>query len=243
MFPANLARIIVSVNFTFLILVALPLGVYLLFILFQTLEIGAPEGETGLAQHHVEADSPKSASERTTSPFGTDNLSATSATTRIAALDSTPTLAPVPLPVAELAEDSDTSLDQKQVTDASQGHAEPSARLSEAVTSLSPNTPSPDEALSTRVTDSPELPATTIESPAADVSTADISSAAPGPEVVTKPSEPDDPILPEGPLEIARKGSPKYAFDYRGRLWIDKKNKGFFRQLRRPRLPPDEPTG
>lgn len=44
-----------------------------------------------------------------------------------------------------------------------------------------------------------------------------------------------------GPLHLPPKGSPKFAFDYRGRLWIEKKQKGFFRQLRRPHLPPEEP--
>ena len=52
----------------------------------------------------------------------------------------------------------------------------------------------------------------------------------------------EEPILPEGPLEFPAKGSPKYTFDYRGRLWVEKKRKGFFRQLRRPQIPPDEPS-
>lgn len=44
-----------------------------------------------------------------------------------------------------------------------------------------------------------------------------------------------------GPIEFPAKGSPKYAFDYRGRLWVEKKRKSFFRQLRRPQIPPEEP--
>ena len=44
-------------------------------------------------------------------------------------------------------------------------------------------------------------------------------------------------------VKLAAEGAPKYIFDYRGRLWVEKKNRGFFRQLRRPQLPPDEPNG
>ncbi|MDL1897491.1 hypothetical protein FBQ82_14595 [Anaerolineae bacterium CFX7] len=47
--------------------------------------------------------------------------------------------------------------------------------------------------------------------------------------------------LPDGPLQLPEKGSPKFVFDYRGRLWVEKKNRGFFKALRRPQLPPDEP--
>lgn len=53
--------------------------------------------------------------------------------------------------------------------------------------------------------------------------------------------EPDDEDIPAGPLQFPEKGSPKFTFDYRGRLWVEKKNKRFFKQLRRPQLPPDEP--
>jgi hypothetical protein len=57
-----------------------------------------------------------------------------------------------------------------------------------------------------------------------------------------EPDEGDDSILSGEPLFFPTKGSPKFTFDYRGRLWVEKKNKGFFRQLRRPQVPPDEPT-
>jgi hypothetical protein len=64
-------------------------------------------------------------------------------------------------------------------------------------------------------------------------------------ETVAQTIEPEsiepEPIVPEGPLVLPEKGSPKFAFDYRGRLWVEKKRKGFFRQLRRPQLPPEEP--
>ncbi|GIL15986.1 MAG: hypothetical protein BroJett039_11590 [Chloroflexota bacterium] len=51
----------------------------------------------------------------------------------------------------------------------------------------------------------------------------------------------DQADLSDSPLRFPEKGSPKFVFDYRGRLWVEKKNKGFFRRLRRPQLPPDEP--
>ena len=38
-------------------------------------------------------------------------------------------------------------------------------------------------------------------------------------------------------------GPPQFQLDYSGKLWIDRKHKGFFRSLRRPHLPPEEPTG
>jgi hypothetical protein len=43
------------------------------------------------------------------------------------------------------------------------------------------------------------------------------------------------------PSPLSSEGMPGFAFDYRGRLWVEKKRRGFFRQLRRPNLPPDNP--
>ena len=74
----------------------------------------------------------------------------------------------------------------------------------------------------------------------ATVAKAPTSPAQP-PEIKALDPEEPEPILPEGPVVLPPKGSPKYAFDYRGRLWIEKKNKGFFRQLRRPQIPPEDP--
>lgn len=48
------------------------------------------------------------------------------------------------------------------------------------------------------------------------------------------------PVLSGQPL-ILPDDAPKYAFDYSGRLWVEKKRRGFFRQLRRPQLPPEDP--
>ena len=51
----------------------------------------------------------------------------------------------------------------------------------------------------------------------------------------------DETAYERGPVILPGDSSPKFVFDYRGRLWVEKKRKGFFRQLRRPQLPPDEP--
>lgn len=58
----------------------------------------------------------------------------------------------------------------------------------------------------------------------------------------------DEPLIfeEEKPNELYKlypQGPPRYTLDYRGRLWIDKrqKDKGLFRTVRRPNLPPDEP--
>jgi hypothetical protein len=104
------------------------------------------------------------------------------------------------------------------------------------------------------------------EPPEAAITTAAISNQAaptePSPETVVPPiaeqppttaspvepadnsnthSDSEQPPLPEGPVVLPANDNPKYTFDYRGRLWVEKKNKGFFRQLRRPQLPPDDP--
>jgi hypothetical protein len=53
------------------------------------------------------------------------------------------------------------------------------------------------------------------------------------------------PLQQKGPASSAPPASldsepPKYVFDYQGRLWVEKKKRGFFRQLRRPKLPPED---
>ncbi len=65
---------------------------------------------------------------------------------------------------------------------------------------------------------------------------AETTAAEPAPD-----SESEESILSGEPLQFPTTGSPKFIFDYRGRLWVEKKHRGFFRQLRRPQLPPDEP--
>lgn len=60
-----------------------------------------------------------------------------------------------------------------------------------------------------------------------------------------KMDEPEPMLIeedkPQEPYKLYPKGPPRYTLDYRGRLWIDKKQKGLFRTVRRPNLPPDEP--
>lgn len=46
---------------------------------------------------------------------------------------------------------------------------------------------------------------------------------------------------PSSPMALYPDGPPRYTLDYNGNLWIEKKRKRFFRPVRRPGLPPDEP--
>lgn len=77
------------------------------------------------------------------------------------------------------------------------------------------------------------------ESPQAKVETTEPGTSAEPPS--KREDESPQPILSGQPL-ILPEDAPKYAFDYRGRLWVEKKRRGFFRQLRRPQLPPEDPT-
>lgn len=52
---------------------------------------------------------------------------------------------------------------------------------------------------------------------------------------------PREKTKPEVPYVPYPADSPKYMFDYRGRLWVEKRRKDFFRRLRRPNLPPEKP--
>jgi hypothetical protein len=56
------------------------------------------------------------------------------------------------------------------------------------------------------------------------------------PQVVPPPEEQIEPVNPDVD------GAPQFTLDYSGRLWIDRRRKGFFRRIRRRRvLPPREP--
>lgn len=240
MCPWNLAHIIVLVNVTFLVLIALPLGVYLLLILFHTFEIGiavaiAPDHQIGAegssAENAPEQSTPRAASDLISllESGSLEPASARPSDGSIPVAGSPPELAPAAL----------APLQHEIVLPVSAAPVPSPAAASPAVATVPP-----------------ALAETLAEPSAAQIET-EPTAAAPAPEIpsvavkqtpTTLPmeNEPDeaqdsDPILPEGPLILADKGSPKYAFDYRGRLWIDKKHKSFFRQLRRPRLPPEEP--
>ncbi|MBI4671293.1 MAG: hypothetical protein HY741_06450 [Chloroflexi bacterium] len=169
-------------NTAFLILVAAPLGVYLIALIMATRDLGA--GETA---------------DETGAPVATDGLPATESAQE-AEFEAVHTVAPV-----------------QELTS------------NEPLTGL-PQTPAQSE--------------TTVEKNETPV-TAESETILPE-SASSVTSQPDDETLepdqePLGPLEFPSKGSPKYAFDYRGRLWVEKKRKSFFRQLRRPQIPPEEP--
>ena len=214
MFPWNLARIIVAVNVTFLYLVALPLAVYLVIIVFQTLEIGA----TRTTDEHAPGDahaSPAETAAETIAPR-TASIPLSAAETNSLYPETARAGVEPALPVVTLAV-------IEPIT------APAAATL--AAEAMAPEKQEPAQA-------APKQAAAAAQAPSA-VETTSAPAVSNSPEA----ESPDelDPILPEGTLELGRKGSPKYAFDYRGRLWVEKKNKGFFRQLRRPHLPPEDP--
>jgi hypothetical protein len=204
------------VNTLFLFLIALPLAVYLVVLLFATRDLEpATQDEDKRASELPSQDAlaveaiqlSETAAER---PSARESLASES----IAA----PNLAPemhvkenlsAPAALTTLA----SALDAERVEP--RVEQEPPPQLSppepRAKQDSTPSTPSASE-----LTSEPPLQA---ELAAAD----------------------SDLILPEGPLQFPDKGSPKYAFDYRGRLWVEKKRKSFFRQLRRPQIPPEEP--
>ncbi len=45
-----------------------------------------------------------------------------------------------------------------------------------------------------------------------------------------------------GLWELYPDGAPQFKLDYSGKLWVDKRRKGYFKTLRRPNIPPDEPS-
>jgi len=113
---------------------------------------------------------------------------------------------------------------------------------------VSENASAPTNEPSAALLENPPENALTPDDPALEPQTA--SAAAP---IITEPRADESPensdaleddeadALSDGPLQLPEKGSPKFVFDYRGRLWVEKKNRGFFKALRRPQLPPDEP--
>ena len=52
------------------------------------------------------------------------------------------------------------------------------------------------------------------------------------PQVVPPRDEQSEPVNPDVD------GAPLFTLDYTGRLWIDRRRKGFFRRIRRPRKSP-----
>ncbi len=192
------------VNFLFLFLIAIPLGAYLVVILFQTREIGAGVPLTEHATANVDL-----AKESVT------DLLALRQATEIVATESVHTV--------------------EKISDALVAPSEFVAAIESAPARA---TEQENEAA--------QLQETNVEAKGAletivETVTSSQDAFASLPETEMLNDDESELILPEGPVQLPEKGSPKYAFDYRGRLWVEKKRKGFFRQLRRPLMPPDEP--
>ncbi len=202
-------------NFTFLILIALPLGAYLVVILFQTRDIGADESLTEQAAHEIPALSRDAVA---------DSIEPLAASEIVSVEPFDPvieTISPVP-------------------SEASVVAAEPAPAVQLDTPTLFQKDESQLRASVAETTATPEAQAET-KIPIAETVSPNQDALVNVSETKALEADEPEPILPEGPIQLPEKGSPKYAFDYRGRLWVEKKNKGFFRQLRRPLLPPDDP--
>lgn len=204
-------------NLEFLILIAIPLGLYLLVLIAWTRDF-SPDGEL--------SPQPVAAVVSTTTEVIQDAAvaSVTVADTHIEE-------------PAVTAPDTNNSVADMATTD----DATPSADT-ELISVVSPEsrepTPEPTNLVSAAL-EQEIAPNGQPASPAAPQQTAEPNS--PGVSPQADHDDPSEPILSGQPL-ILPGDSPKYAFDYRGRLWVEKKRRGFFRQLRRPQLPPDDPT-
>ena len=200
-------------NFTFLILIAIPLGAYLVVILFQTRDIGADEAATEHAAKEIPAFTRDAVADSIEPIHASQIISAEPLDAVVETISPVPSEASIvavePAPVMAL--ETPTSFQK----DESQAHV-------------------------TETTTTPEVQ-TETQIPIAETVSPNQAGLVKVSETKASDAEEPEPILPEGPIQLPEKGSPKYAFDYRGRLWVEKKNKGFFRQLRRPLLPPDDP--
>lgn len=267
----------------FLILVAIPLGIYVLVLLLNTRDLGeeephdksAPLGqESGsvldepiaadavptlepqraeaiLTDSEIIQDSPISsevilaaepvsaraveptdpqtdASDTTTGALAVADAALADEATRSPIATSEDVTQVLALPGAET-----TAVSSAAIEPGAAAPSEPGGESQPVTSSSQVQEPEPDSAAETTAeTASQPIVAEELES----------SPAVPKPLPEPESLDEDDPILPEGPVVLPEKGSPKYAFDYRGRLWVEKKNKGFFRQLRRPQLPPEDPS-
>lgn len=229
---------------TFIILVAAPLAFFLVVLVAYTVRVGSPEdqpvGETNTDAHDTPANElTPVAGIAVAEPASGAEPQDTSLTT-------------VPAALAESTRNTE-SADAAQSHEASAADgadatlATPNVQESSARTDASPETAEPEKpAAATDKT--PAEPAGIIATDAAaenlsaepNQAVEPTAAAAPPSAPEPEPDE-DEAILSGEPLILPSKGSPKFAFDYRGRLWVEKKNKGFFKQLRRPQLPPDEP--
>lgn len=215
-------------NLEFLILIAIPLGLYLLVLIAWTRDF-SPDGEL----------SPQSAEPViSTAAEVIQDAAVASATLADTHIEGPAVTAPSRTDgPAFTAPDTNNNVADMATTD----DATPSADT-ELISVVSPEsrepTPEPTN-LASAASQQEIAPIEQPASPAAPQQTAEPNS--PGVSPQADHDDPSEPILSGQPL-ILPGDSPKYAFDYRGRLWVEKKRRGFFRQLRRPQLPPDDPT-
>lgn len=220
-------------NIAFVILVAAPLAVYLIALIMVTLTEGesdrTDESDTLAATDVLLADAP-----------GEHVESAAPAVLESdAPLTAVPTLdAKTPALILE----SDALLTATTAMDAAANASAPVEIVHAETNALAPES----NAVTPNLADTNALPPTeTVDAQSeASVVTESESILPESAPTVTTPSDAEleaPSEEPSGPIEFPAKGSPKYAFDYRGRLWVEKKRKSFFRQLRRPQIPPEEP--
>ncbi len=224
-------------NTEFLIVIVIPLGVYLIILLYNTRTFNptelpvpaAPETtndeetvaltETRTAEEHASLCAPAPISQADEPPQ--DLIAEQDLTTELAET------APAP---AERALELTAESSQTETETARLEPIAPPAENANTAPALLEHTTRQDEPTALDETNAePETHSTASARQEDSATVAAIETIEP------------EPLLPEGPLQLPEKGSPKFAFDYRGRLWVEKKRKGFFRQLRRPQLPPDEP--
>jgi hypothetical protein len=233
LFPFDVSGIIIFVDIAFLILVAAPLAIYLIILAFSLQDI---KGENAPAD-----DNPNSAKED-------------GEITTISETLAEPTIV---LPTSTAASRVDEFLSEMQ---------HPEALPEPVVEKTPPNAPSetlvptamriPAQITADETTENvaPRSETKPVElvpeaseptAPPPEHSTAELIITPTAPDELAENVQDDENIEElldaDGPLQLPGKGSPKFTFDYRGRLWVEKKRKSFFRQLRRPQLPPDEP--
>lgn len=224
-------------NVSFLVLVAIPLGAYLLILLFSTSRLGADEKQENEA--HLLATDERGeeisreasvAAAGTEAPTGAlpetafpDNIGA-----RAEELTSTETQSPV----VQLTE---ASVSFDDLSTGEQVDELPAVAVTAAAHSEEQTGTAPSQHEEVEVGE--PMPQAEPAAPLASVSAAPTELDAAESKETAEPL----PVSPEGPVVFPSKGTPKYAFDYRGRLWVEKKQKSFFRQLRRPLLPPEDP--
>lgn len=237
-------------NQVFLFLIALPLGLYLLALLFQTFEMDANKPTEPTALRETEVDSDAITFQHTTTTVDATEPSAP------AIIESQREIA-TPIETAPALDQGSAAfvVESKDASVAMESEPAPANIVTASIAAADftaetvaekesakvlPNALSDSESniqlgeTATQAVESPTQERVAENAPLTETLVTDLNSES------IESDEPDT-LLPEGPLELPEKGSPKFAFDYRGRLWIEKRNKGFFRQLRRPQLPPDEP--